>query len=132
MVETDNVSYARYSILSQHRQYLDKMFWSRVQVLHAIQAGVLAAGYLLRNEAWYAEALFSIGALLTFFVGLMAWYDWQSAEANKEALYELGDRLGIRWSAEKRNIRRLLPGHVLLYIIIILFILADGFCAIYF
>ncbi len=130
---------ARYQILAQRREYQDRLFWSRVQTLHLIQAGVIASSFYIRHEQWNGYPILSIcvlflGIILTTLILIICYYDWKDAEANKASMYKLGDSLGIRWGSERR-IRIFgykIYGHTILYSIFGLFLLVDSGLLLYF
>ena len=138
---------ARYQILAQHRQHLDRQFWSRVQILHLIQAGVLAGSFYLWKyhcvpPAFYLGILV-LGIILTIILRIICKYDWDDVEENKKRLYHLGDTLGIRWGAERQiqickfgraiRIPKCCYGHNLfLYGVFPLFIVVDSLLFLYF
>ena len=141
----------KYQILLQHRQFLDRLFWSRVQTFHAIQAAVLAGSFAVRDKGWYDEGLLALGATLAIALLFICRNDWADAECNKQALYSLGEYLGIRrgskrgcewfnewrktWKSQKSiwtKARGVLfiewfrpRGHVIFYIIILTFVGLD-------
>lgn len=52
--DTNNLPYTDkltlYQTLMTHRQHAEKVFWSRIQTLHVIQAAVLGGGYYLWKD----------------------------------------------------------------------------------
>lgn len=135
-VDYERNQLARYQILMQHREYLDRLFWGRVQILHLVQAGVLAGSFYLRGQGYpifFSIALLSLGIILTSLLFIICRYDWNDVEENKKSLYPLGDALGIRWSSERPTIFGYrIYGHRILYLILILFLLADLGLLLYF
>ena len=114
----------QYQILMQRRQHIERIFWSRIQILHLIQAGVLGGSFYLwsRCHLFLAPFLLSLGILLTIILFIICWYDWKDAQINDTRFHNLGDSLGIRRTAPRKcKIRT----HVLLYIVIGLFITVD-------
>ena len=121
-----------YQVLMDHRQRVEGIFWSRIQTLHAIQAGVLAGSYALRNDCWYSQAILLLGFLLTFFLYVLCHNDRQDAEVNQECMFQLGDSLGIRWSSEPRGIREFLRSHRILFLVVAIFLCVDLALSVYF
>ena len=119
----------RYRILMQHREYRDRLFWSRIQILHLIQAGVLAGSFYLAKQGFaiiFPSILLFLGVILTITLLVMCKYDWSDATRNEKELYSLGDTLGIRWSAERwRIFGHTIRGHILLYGVFTSFIIMD-------
>lgn len=132
---------ARYQILVQHKEYLDKLFWSRVQILYLIQAGVLGGSFYLwqylSSHKPLLIGLMALGIFLTAILFRVAYCGRKDAISNDTALYKLGDSLGIRWCArrdvkifwvfrEKSLISKMLMGHKLFYAVFGVFIGVDS------
>ncbi|OGO24356.1 MAG: hypothetical protein A2Z28_06520 [Chloroflexi bacterium RBG_16_51_9] len=127
----DNIC-SLYQVLVQHRIYEGSLFWSRVQTLHAVQAGILAAGFTFRF-AWsirYFDGLILIlGGALTLFLFFVVVMTYNDYAVNRDTIDELVKRIlpddmkqyKVRWSAE----RVVLSGHCVFYGIIIAFIILD-------
>jgi hypothetical protein len=136
-LESEKNRLAKYQILIQHKQYIDKLFWSRVQILNLIQAGILAGSYALRDkylEIWPSYPVLSIGILvtgiiLTIILLLVARLDWRDSQRNDAILYSLGDRLGIRWTAERGRFEP--RGHRLFFFAFGLFLTIDSSLIVY-
>jgi hypothetical protein len=107
--------------LMEHRQSIDRLFWSRTQTLYAVQAAVLGGAFALKDDS-YGWALLLFGAFLTAMLGLLCSYDWQGVKVNESTFFDLCDRLGIYWDAKPSGIRKLLPGNSIFKWVIILFI----------
>ncbi len=130
---------ARYQILMQRRQHIERIFWSRIQILHLIQAGVLGGSYLMWRAkdpsvppVLYAALLF-MGIVLTIILLIICKHDWKDARINDNDFQSLGYRLGIirtapRWLMFGRKIKT----HRLLYAVMGLFILFDVLLLFYF
>ena len=108
----------------QRRQHIERIFWGRIQILHLIQAGVLAGSYILwsGSHLFLAICLLSLGILLTTVLFIICLYDWKDAKINDTRFQNLGDSLGIKRTAPRKYKIRT---HVLLYIVIGLFITVD-------
>lgn len=125
----------RYQILMQHRQHAERTFWSRIQVLHLIQAAVIGGSFYIHYveniPACFSLILLGFGILLTVILFILCIYDWQSAKVNQVELFNLGATLGIKWSPERcslkiwNNVHFKLTAHGILYFVIILFIILD-------
>ena len=124
----------RYQLLIQHRQHVERIFWSRIQVLHLIQAAVIGGSFYVIGQKelpnCFSYVLLGLGIILTITLFILCKYDWKSAEVNKNSLYNLGDALGIRWAPERPHIticghRMRISGHRILYFVVILFIPVD-------
>lgn len=144
--EDEGKRLARYQILVHHKEYLDKLFWSRVQILHLIQAGVLGGSFYLwskySNHPWLYVGILALGIFLTVVLFRVAYCGRRDAIRNDVTLYKLGDSLGIRWCAErdvKIHIRKFskvfdehsliskaLMGHKLFYAVFVIFIGVDS------
>lgn len=130
---------ARYQLLVQHREYIDRVFWSRIQVLHLIQAGVIAGSFYVRPEHCGGYPILSfiilvLGIILTIILRIMAGHDWDDATVNNMTLYHLGDTLEIRWGAERKKTFGLeIKGHQLfLNLVFPLFLVVDLSLLLYF
>jgi len=65
-----------YETLFSFFLHQDQLYWSSTQLLLAIQAGVLAAGYGLRTS-WLGPAILLVGALVTLLLlFLVLKYEW--------------------------------------------------------
>ena len=121
---------ARYQILMQHRQHVERIFWSRIQILHLIQAAVIGGiFYIYKAElpTCFYFVLLGLGIILTVLLLILCIYDWKSAEVNKERLYSLGDALSITWSGKRWHIHSLhITAHRILFVVIVLFIILDA------
>ena len=99
----DDDKLALYQILQSHRQNAEKNFWSRIQTLHAIQAGILAGGFFLMQAGgllpWVAAPLFILGAILTGLLRHLLRNDWYDANANKKAMRKLEKKFCINRTA---------------------------------
>ena len=115
-----------YQILQAHRQHAERVFWSRIQTLHAIQAGVLAGGFYLLTREWnnLAIATFSLGAILTLFLGLLARNDWSDAKVNRQTMCRLSNELKFKRTAGRYLWGRL-RSHYIMLLIIIGFLVGD-------
>jgi hypothetical protein len=124
---TNDNGLEKYQTLLLHRQHAEKVFWSRIQTLHAIQAGILTGGFfsLLNEYPKLAIAAFSLGAVLSFMLGYLAYNDWSDAKSNQEVMQRLGDILGIRRTAKMNCVRKYLRSHITLFIIIGVFAFGD-------
>ena len=126
----------RYQILRQHMEFLHRLFWSRVQILHLIQAGVLAGSFYVRGQyPALSFGLLGLGVTLTIILRIICRYDWNDVEENKKSLYPLGDSLGIRWSSDQRFCvcGHKIYGHkIFLNVVFPLFIVVDAGLLAYF
>ena len=113
----------RYQTLMNHRQHAERVFWSRIQTLHVIQAAVLGGGYFLwkDDELGLSVALVFIGILLTLLLGRLTFNDWRDASVNDHLMHKLGDELVIRRTAD----RHCLKSHSILYFIVAFFLIID-------
>ena len=128
-IDNERNQLARYQILMQHRQHVERIFWSRIQILHLIQTAVIGGSfYLMKNTETinFAPALLFFGIVLTLILFIICIHDWMDAKRNDTRLDRLGDTLGVRRTAERWLIFCWgIKTHRLLYIAIILFILVD-------
>jgi len=112
----------------QHRQHIERIFWSRIQILHLIQAAVIGGSFYLMNTETrnFAPALLFFGLVLTIILFIVCIHDWMDAKRNDTSLHNLGHTLGIRRTAERWRIFGWgIRTHRFLYFAIILFILVD-------
>lgn len=132
--QTNDIS-GLYQSLVQHRIHQDQLLWSRVQILHAIQAAVLAGGFAL-HFAWGNSLLggwvLVSGGLLTLCMFFLVLGDYADMKVNAPIMDELARRLlpphikgPIRWTDETVLHRRLVPGHYMIYASIILLMVVD-------
>jgi len=131
-LEEENNNLAHYQVLMTRRQHIENIFWSRVQTLHAIQAAILASGFFLIEKDYriLSVAVFSFGAFLTFFLGWLSHNDWSDAAVNDSDMHRLGDILHIRRTADRRYLKKLLKGHRIMYILMVIFLAGDTALAI--
>lgn len=81
-----------YDSLMKHRIYQDGLLWSRVQLVIAIQAAVIAGGY--KERATLAGPLIMLlGAWVTFVVLLLILRDYDDSCVNQELMDRLADEL---------------------------------------
>ncbi len=138
--QTDNRLCCLYQSLVQHRIHQDQLIWSRVQIIHAVEAGILAGGYAL-NSIWenplFAGLLLIIGGVLTLFLFFLVKRDYADHMVNATIVDELAERLlpsdmkeqnlTVRWTAERRGLR----GHHMIYTSVIGFTVLDFVLGIY-
>ena len=144
MANSANQTYNRlccmYQSLIQHRIHQDRLLWSRVQTVHAVEAGILAGAFAL-NFGWknpfFAGLLLIIGGVLTLFLFFLVKRDYADHMVNAKIMDKLAERLlpsnmkennfGVRWTAKRRG----LLGHHMIYTSIIGFTVLDfvwGIC----
>lgn len=132
--QTDNRLCCMYESLVQHRIHQDQLLWSRVQIVHAIEAGILIGGFTLAfiwQYLFFAGLLLIIGGVLTLFLFFIVKRDYADHMVNAKIMDKLAERLlpsdmkennvGVRWAAERRG----LLGHHMIYISIIGFTALD-------
>jgi hypothetical protein len=83
---------ALYSALMAHYLHQDRLLWSRTQLLIAVQAAILAAGFSQRSH-WLAPAIMLFGALLTFLILILVIKDQADRDANLPIMDKLADDL---------------------------------------
>ncbi len=144
MANSANQTYNRlccmYQSLIQHRIHQDRLLWSRVQTVHAVEAGILAGAFAL-NFGWknpfFAGLLLIIGGVLTLFLFFLVKRDYADHMVNAKIMDKLAERLlpfdmklnnfKVRWAAKRRGLR----GHHMIYGSIITFTAVDfvwGIC----
>ena len=128
---------ARYQILMQHRQHIERIFWSRIQILHLIQAAVIGGSFYISYQKdlpdLFPPALLGFGIILTAVLFVLCKYDWKSAQVNEKRLHNLGDTLGITWSPRRWHICGYeIKAHIILYFVVLLFIIVDSSLMFYF
>jgi len=135
--QTNDIS-GLYQALVQHKIHQDQLLWSRVQIIHAIQVGVLAGGFAL-HFAWGNSSLggwlLVCGGLLTLFLFFLVIGDYADMKVNEDIMKGLAERLlpsdmkdeekEIRWTGKRVLPGRFLSGHYMIYGSMILFIVVD-------
>ncbi len=133
-----------YQSLVQHKIHQDQLLWSRIQILHALQAAVLAGGFAL-HYTWEASnfggVLLLCGGVLTLVLFFLVLGDWADMKVNEGIMEELARRLlpvgmknkVIRWTDRDvwHRKRRCVEGHYMIYGALILFMMVDfvvGLC----
>lgn len=81
-----------YRALISHYLHQDRLLWSRVQLLVAVQGAVLAGSYSLRYH-WLAIGILSMGVVLTILLILLIEKDQRDRDVNLGILDALGLRL---------------------------------------
>ena len=81
-----------YKALMSHYIHYDRQFWSRTQILLAIQGAVLVGGYNLR-DSWVGAAIMIGGFILTLVVWGLIDRDVNSSRKNQDIMDELAIRL---------------------------------------
>jgi len=138
--QTNDIS-GLYQSLVQHKIHQDQLLWSRIQIVHAVQVGVLGGGFALHSvwgHSFLGGWLLVIGGLLTLVLYFLIVGDYADMKVNESIMKGLAERLlpsdiegEVRWTDEKVPHRRLLSGHRLIYGMVILFISVDfilGIC----
>ena len=82
-----------YAAVLRHYLHQDAILWSRVQVLLAIQAGVLAGAVALRTNAFVAAAVLLLGAFFTLLLLLLGLKDELDRDINLPLLDALARRI---------------------------------------
>lgn len=129
-----------YQALVQHRIHQDQLLWSRVQIIHAIQAGALAGGFAL-HFAWESSLLGGLvmvgGGLLTLGIFVLVVADYADMKVNVHIMDKLAKRLlpcaiqaiqgPIRWTDETVLNRKSVfaRGHYIIYASIIVVVVMD-------
>jgi len=71
-----------------HWIHQDRLLWSRIQTLMALQGAVLAGAFVLR-ASWLGPALLLLGAALTTLVLAFTWNDLDDRDQNARVLDSL-------------------------------------------
>ena len=125
-----------YQALVQHRIHQDQLLWSRVQIIHAIQAAVLAGGFALHFapvSSLLGGSLIVIGGLLTLGMFFLVVGDYADMKVNVRIMNKLAGRLlprnipgPIRWTDETVLHRRwFVRGTYIIYASILVVIVMD-------
>lgn len=132
--QTDSIS-GLYQSLVQHKIHQDQLLWSRVQIVHAVQVGVLAGGFALHfawGHSFLGGWLLVSGGLLTLFMFFLLIGDYADMKVNESIMDELAKKLlptyikgPVRWTDREVPHRRFVPGHYMIYASIILFVVVD-------
>ena len=134
-----------YQALVQHKIHQDQLLWSRIQIVHAVQVGVLGGGFALHSwgHSFLGGWLLVIGGLLTLVLYFLIVGDYADMKVNESIMDKLAKKLlprgmkgkAIRWTDRDVWPRKRLPGwlsgHRLIYGMVILFISGDfilGIC----
>lgn len=88
----DKIDSGLYRALISHQTHQDRLLWSRVQLLIAVQAGVLVAGFSLR-EYWQGTIIMILGAVFTFGVYSLMLKDEADRDINQLLMDKLAERL---------------------------------------
>ena len=81
-----------YRALLSHYVHQDRLLWSRVQLLIAIQGAVLAGSYSLRDH-WLAFGILLAGSVITILLILLVEKDQRDRDMNLGIMDILGHRL---------------------------------------
>lgn len=139
--QTNDIS-GLYQSLVLHKIHQDNLLWSRVQILTAIQVGILGGGFALHFAWEYSVLAGSIlvgGGLLTLFMFFLVLGDYADMKVNDAIMNDLAKRLlpsgikgAVRWTDDMVWHRRFKfwhirfpPGHYMIYGGIIIILLAD-------
>ena len=143
--QTNDIS-GLYQSLVQHKIHQDQLLWSRIQIVHAVQVGVLGGGFALHSvwgHSFLGGWLLVIGGLLTLVLYFLIVGDYADMKVNESIMDKLAKKL-LPWDMKGEEIRWTdrdvpprsclpgwLPGHRLIYGMVILFISVDfilGIC----
>ncbi len=118
----------------------DRLLWSRTQLLVALQAAVIAAGFTLRGQ-WGAPALMALGATLTVLILILMVIDQRARDLNlplmdmlvdrlapmqiKEELRSMGQKYVFRFTTTWFNRFPFIRGSRVIWLVMILFICID-------
>jgi len=141
--QTNDIS-GLYQALVQHKIHQDQLLWSRIQIVHAVQVGVLGGGFALHSwgHSFLGGWLLVIGGLLTLALYFLIIGDYADMKVNESIMKRLAEKLlppdiggEVRWTDRnilyRRCVPKWLPGHRLIYGMVILFISVDfilGIC----
>lgn len=129
-----------YTAILRHYLHQDAMMWSRVQLLIAIQAGVLAGSVGLRGNSRLAAAVLLLGASFTLLIFWLVLKDELDRDVNLPLLDALARRLTdveafkglnldhdtpIRLAAKRRPWYVPLRGRAILRVSIIVLLVSD-------
>jgi hypothetical protein len=130
--EPETTDLTRYQILMNRRFTIEKIFWSRIQTLHAIQAGILGSGFILLmdDRRILSGFVFLFGALLTSLLYGLAHNDWNDASVNDCEYCILEKKVNIARTAGRQGIWRLLKSHSIMFSLIKLFLFIDAVFAV--
>ncbi len=85
-----------FSALMSLAVHQDSLMWSRVQIILAVQGGVLVGAYGTRAEALVASSLLVFGAAVTLVVLVMMGRDRLFRQLNQPLLLNVGNALAKR------------------------------------
>lgn len=82
-----------YRALMAHRIHQDRLMWSRVQLLSALQAAAFAGSWAIKESSWFAAAVMLIAAILTWMVYALIWKDGNDSKVNQSLMDELAKKI---------------------------------------
>jgi hypothetical protein len=111
--------FQRFEFLVNKRYHTEKIFWSRIQTLHAVQAAILAGGFALASQGHRITSFltFLLGFILTLLISRLAKNDWSDSKVNDTLLESLYRDFNFRRTGTR--LCGCLRSHVILLNIII-------------
>ncbi len=92
-----------------HYLHQDRLLWSRVQLVIAVQGAVLIAGFYTRNDnAWLAAAIMIAGAIMTAIIFYLVTLDISDRDRNLKVMDKLAERLlpeGIKKKLREEKVK---------------------------
>jgi len=82
-----------YRALMTHRVHQDRLMWSRVQTLSALQVAAFASSWAIRDANWFAGALMIIAFVLTWVVYGLLWKDRHDSQVNQSLMDVIAQQL---------------------------------------
>lgn len=102
----------------------DRLKWSRLQALAAVQAGVLAASYAVRHDLWFATSIVVAGIILSVLLFFLMQRDQLIRDANIRLVSGIVTDPPRRWFAPLRGREILRIAFVVLVFVDFSFIVA--------
>ncbi len=113
-----------FQALMAHYLHQDNILWNQIRTLIAIQAGVLAAGYALRNGT-LSPIIMLFGTMLTFLLLLFILKSEQDRDVNRQIMDEHKIDPRAMLSTSPPCWRKWATGKNLIRVVVIMFIILD-------
>ena len=132
-----------YQALMAHYLHQDRLLWSRVQLLIAVQGAVLVAGFYIHSEnSWLATVIMIAGAMVTIIIFYLVTLDISDRDKHLRVMDKLAESLlpeemknklreekvkepFIRLTSGYPRIRRFIGGGRTLKCVLVMFFLLD-------
>jgi len=89
-----------YGALMSHYIHYDSQFWSRTQLILAIQVAALAGAYATSFN-WFGPIIMFSATVLVGMVWCLIWLDIKNSRVNQDAMDKIAKRLFLYWGSER-------------------------------